>query len=186
MSEVTPELIVEATNNAHGNLSRTRELIEAHPGLLNAPSPLDETPIQAATQLANLPIIEYLIGKGAPVDFFTAIVLGQAEAVRKEIEANPARVHDRGVHGLPALYFAAIGGHLEIAAILHENGAGVNDACPSAAPLHGAVMGSNAEVLVPWLLARGADPALPNFRGQTAADLAEERGNPEVAALFRG
>ena len=183
-AEITPELIVEVTNNAHGNLARTRELIEQYPGLLNARSPLDETPIQAATQLANLPIIEYLIARGAPVDFFTAIVLGRVDEVLSELESSPARVHDRGVHGLPALYFAAIGGSVEMADLLHRHGAGVNETCQSASPLHGAIMGRNSELMVRWLLERGADPAAPNFQGKGARELAQQLNKAEVVALF--
>jgi len=181
---ITPELIVEVTNNAHGNLARTRELIEAHPALLNVKSPFDESPIEAATQLANIPIIEYLIGKGAPVDFFTAIVLGRFEAVQAELEARPGRARDRGVHELPALYFAAIGGHPEIAELLLQNGAGINDSCPSASPLHGAVMGRGAAAMVPWLLAHGADVSLQNYQGRVPRELAEQLNKPEVVALF--
>lgn len=183
--DITPELVTEVTNNAHGNLERTRELIEAHPGLLNAKSAVDETPIQAATQLANLPIIEYLLQKGAPADFFTNAVLGRIDEIRRELAANPDRARDRGVHGLPSLYFAAIGGHLEVAQLLVENGADVNEAAPAAAPIHGAVMGHNAAAMVAWLLERGADPSLVNFSGKTARQLAEQMKRPEVASVIR-
>ena len=99
-----PPVIDELVGNAHGNLARVEELLEANPELISLKASWSETPIEAATQMGNRPIIDYLIGRGAPVDFFTALVLGHAE----EVDKHPELVNTRGIHDLPALYFAAI------------------------------------------------------------------------------
>src|SRR6266550_3999730 len=108
--------------------------------------------------MGNRPIIEHLIARGAPVDFFTGLVLGRLEQVEQELKANPQLARSRGVHDLPPLYFAAIGGSRAAAELLLAAGAEVNARAEAASPIHGAVMGGSAE-MVRLLLQHGADPS---------------------------
>jgi ankyrin repeat protein len=172
--------IEECVGNAHGNLARVKELIGGNPSLVNARAPWNETPIEAATQMGDLPIIDYLIEQGAPVDLFTACVLGRAQHVRDELERDPSGALARGVHDLPALYFAAIGGHIDIAELLFASGARIDDRAEAAAPIHGAVMGGHPRI-VAWLLEHGADPDVPDYKGRGAAQLAREMGREAMA-----
>lgn len=181
---VPQSVIEECVGNAHGNLARVAELITQYPAVVNARAPWNETPIEAATQMGNKPIIDLLLQHGAPLDFFTACVLGRVEQVRDELAANPDRAKDRGVHELPALYFAAIGGSTEVADLLLAAGSGVNEQCEAAAPIHGAVMGGSAD-MVRWLLDHGADPSLHDYKGRGARQLAEDMKRPDLVALFR-
>jgi hypothetical protein len=183
MAESEQSIVEELVGNAHGNLARVRELLDVHPAVLNVRAPWNETAIEAATQMGDKPIIELLIGRGAPVDFFTACVLGRLDDVNAELEADPSRANARGVHDLPALYFAATGGDLEVAKRLLDAGAEVNAKAESAAPIHGAVMGGSA-AMVRLLLEHGADPSLPEYKGRGARQLAEDMGRPELASLF--
>ena len=105
------------------------------------------------------------------------------DEVEGELESDPSRVNARGVHDLPALYFAAIGGNIEVAKRLLEGGADVNAKAESGAPIHGAVMGDGA-AMVRLLLERGADPSLPDYQGRGARKLAEDMGRPDIAELF--
>jgi ankyrin repeat protein len=178
-----PSIVEECVGSAHGDLDKVRELVERHPELVNARASWNETPIEAATQLGRRDIIEYLLGKGAPLDLFTACVLGRRDLVEAELSRDPARAGAHGVHELPALYFAAIGGQLEIAKLLVAAGADVNEATPAAAPIHGAVMARSRE-MVAWLLERGADPSLPDHQGRSASQLAEAMGEPDLAQLL--
>lgn len=150
---------------------------------MNARATWAETPIEAATQMGDRPIIDFLLERGAPIDFFTACVLGRADEVRRELAANPARATERGIHDLPTLYFAAIGSQLTVAELLLASGAGVNDRCPSAAPIHGAVMGRSPE-MIRWLLERGADPEAPDYEGRSAPALARAMSREDLAELF--
>jgi ankyrin repeat protein len=183
MSEVEQAVVEELVGNAHGNLFRVRELLDAHPAALNARAPWNETAVEAATQMGNKPIIELLVGRGAPVDFFTACVLGRTEQVDADLATDPNRAAARGVHDLPALYFAAIGGNIAIAERLLGAGADVNARAEAAAPIHGAVMGGSVE-MVRLLLSRGADASLPDYEGRGARRLAEDMKRQELAALF--
>ncbi|MEA2634911.1 MAG: uncharacterized protein QOH92_1678 [Chloroflexota bacterium] len=183
MADVDQSVVEELVGNAHGNIARVRELLDANPAALNQRAPWNETAVEAATQMGDKAIIELLIGRGAPVDLFTASVLGRMDVVTGELDANPSRVHARGVHDLPALYFAAIGGDLDVAKRFLDAGADVNAAAESAAPIHGAVMGGSA-AMVRLLLKHGADPSLPDFKGRGARQLAEDMGRRDLAELF--
>ena len=132
MAEVEPAVIEELVGNAHGNLARVRDLLDVHPDALNLRAPWNETAVEAATQMGNKPILDLLLERGAPVDFFTACVLGRIEQVDSELAADQARANARGVHDLPALYFAAIGGSVTIAERLLAAGADVNQRAEAA------------------------------------------------------
>jgi ankyrin repeat protein len=183
MPDIEAGVVEDLVGNAHGNLARVRELLDAHPEALNMRAPWNETAIEAATQMGNKPILDFLIARGAPVDFFTACVLGRVDDVTSELAADPARAGARGVHDLPALYFAAIGGNLAVAESLLAAGADVNARAESAAPIHGAVMGGSAE-MVRLLLDRGADPSAPDYMGRGARELADDITRTDLAELF--
>ena len=183
MSQADLGVVEELVGNAHGNIGRVRELLDEHPDALNLRAPWNETAVEAATQMANKPIIELLISRGAPVDFFTACVLGRVEQVAAELAHDPNRANARGVHELPALYFAAIGANLAIAELMLASGADVNTRAQAAAPIHGAVMGGSAE-MIRLLLEKGADPNALDFEGSSARQLAEKMSRPELAGLF--
>jgi ankyrin repeat protein len=181
--ELDQGLVEEAVGNAHGNLELVKELVEAHPALVQARAPWNESAVEAATQMGRRDIIEYLVSRGASVDFFTACALGRTDQVEAELRADPQRARARGVHDLPALYFAGVGGQLEIAELLLRHGADVNESAKGAAPIHGAVMGGRPE-LVSWMLSRGADPEMRDFQGRSARELALAMDRPDLAALL--
>jgi ankyrin repeat protein len=167
----------QLVGNAHGDLARVKEILEEHPDLLDAKATWDETAIQAATQMGSRPIIEFLIERGAQVDFFTALVLGRVD----DVDAGQAS--SRGIHDLPALYFAAIGGNVAVARRVLAAGADVNAGAQAASPIHGAVMGKNVE-MVKLLLDHGADAAAKDYAGRDARDLALAVNRPDIAELF--
>ncbi len=182
--EVTEQALVdELVGNAHGNLARVKEILEEHPELINAAAVWKETPVEAATQMGNRAIIDYLVAAGAPVDFFTALVLAQTDRVRADLQAKPELAQARGVHDLPVLYFAAIGGSVAAADLLLTAGAEVNAKAEAAAPIHGAVMGGSRE-MVRFLIESGADPSLPDYKGRDARTLATEMGRSDLASLI--
>jgi ankyrin repeat protein len=183
LSQAAQSLLDELVGNAHGNLTRVKEILDVHPELVNAKATWNETPIEAATQMGNRQIVDDLIGRGAPVDFFTALVLGRIDQVDQELKANPRLAQTRGIHELAPLYFAAIGGHVDIAQRLLSAGADVNAAAQAATPIHGAIMGGSAE-MVRLLLDHGADASLKDYSGRDARALALEIKRQDIAAIF--
>jgi ankyrin repeat protein len=176
-------LIDELVGNAHGNLARVEEILTKHPELIAASATWNETPIEAATQMGNRTIMRFLIDHGAPVDFFTALALGQVDEARADLQSDPELARSRGVHDLPVLYFAAIGGSIPAAHMLIDAGADLNAKAEAAAPIHGAVMGGNPE-MVRFLVESGADASLPDYKGRDARALAQDMGRPDIAKLL--
>ena len=183
MDQATQAVVDELVGNAHGNLERVQEIVVRQPDLMNAKASWNETPIEAATQMGNRPIIEFLLDHGAQIDFFTALALGRLDEVDNELKAHPDRVHERGIHDLPALYFAAIGGNLGVAERLLEAGADVNARAQAAAPIHGAVMGGSPD-MVRLLLDQGADPSQTDYAERDARGLALAINRCDIASLF--
>lgn len=185
MSQATQPVVDELVGNAHGNIERVREILDEHPELLNEKATWNETPIEAATQMGNRKIIDELINRGAPVDFFTALVLGRKEQVEGELTKNPASAQARGIHDLAPLYFAAIGAQTEAAQRLIAAGADINAPAQAGSPIHGAVMGGSVE-MVRLLLDHGADPSLQDYAGRDARALALEIKRADIAEMFGG
>jgi ankyrin repeat protein len=179
-----PELVQSVVLSAHGNFAKVRELIERDPSLLNVNAPWTETPIQAASHMGNRQIAEWLIHRGAPVDVFTAVMLGRREEVERFLADDPALVHALGVHDMPILLFAAVGNQPEIATLLVERGADVNAGAGGNTALHGAAFANRPE-MIGWLLEHGADTGALNYEGKTALQVAQEAGFSSVADALR-
>ncbi|RPI84304.1 MAG: ankyrin repeat domain-containing protein, partial [Chloroflexi bacterium] len=140
---------------AHGDFERVKGMLEEDPGLLNAQATWQEIAVEAAAQTGDEKIAHYLLERGAPLDIYTAASLGMEEEVRKFLEQEPELVRSVGVHNLPVLYFAAVGGRIKTAEILLERGADINAGTGGNTPLHGAAWLGHTE-MVRWLLKHGA------------------------------
>jgi uncharacterized protein len=123
-------------------------------------------------------------------DGFTALHLaaffGRPEVARLLLDrgADPNLWATGGLHVQP-LHSAVAGGHEAVAQLLIESGADVAAAQDGGyTPLMGAAQNGLAAT-VTLLLARGADPKAYNQDIQTAADLADRAGHPDVAATIR-
>ena len=74
--------------------------------------------------MGRVDIVEYLIGQGAPMDIFSAAVLGHKAVVVAMLDADPGAVNAKGAHGIPLLSHAEKAGQQEIVGLLKERGAG--------------------------------------------------------------
>lgn len=154
------------------------------------------TPLQA-TCVGTDPnplIIEYLLEKGANIDFegscqntilHTACEKGFYKVVAYLIERG-AYINVRNYYGATPLFFAANCGHLNTLKLLIQNNADVNAKTIQAATiLHGAVYGGKEEV-IQYLLK--TFPKLIDgemVHGLTALDLAYEKNNETIIKFFR-
>jgi ankyrin repeat protein len=179
--ELSPDLIQEFVISAHGDFPKVQEMLEQEPSLLNKKwAPFDENALEASGHMGRADIMEYLLGKGAPLTIFAAASLGRPEEVAAYLKENPALATALGVHGMTILYHAALGGKVEIAEMLVANGGGqgTNHA------LHAAVMLGRRDMAA-WLLARGADPNTLDFAKKTTLDVALALGYDEIAEMLR-
>jgi hypothetical protein len=108
------DMVREFVGAAHGNLTRTREMLDAEPGLLNATWDWKagdfETALGGAGHMGRRDIAEFLIARGARVDLFVAAMLGQLDIVRAMLAAYPALAQSKGPHGITLIAHAEAGG----------------------------------------------------------------------------
>jgi hypothetical protein len=110
----SPDMVREMVAVSHGNLTRVRELVEAHPSLARAAWDWGfgdfEDALGAASHVGNRAIAEYLIARGARPTLFSATMLGQLDVVKQFIAANPGAQRIPGPHSISLLSHAKAGG----------------------------------------------------------------------------
>ena len=126
-------------------------MLAEHPNLLNASHKWGEndyeTAIQAVAQLGNVPIAEFLLSKGAPLEICTLAILDRVDDLRERLDLDPEGVKAVGAHGIPLLPHTVWSNNVNVVRLAYERGAtaGANLA------LHNAITRGNPEV-VEWLL----------------------------------
>ena len=177
------KLIDEFVGVCHGDFERVKALLAAHPSLLHGSASWRETGIEAAAQIGRVDIVEFLLRAGAPLDICTAAMLRRKDQVAAFLLTDPGLSQARGAHGLPVMYYPAIRGDQEIAALLLGKGAEINAGAGGNTALHGAVLFGQV-AMVRWLLEHGADPALMDYNGKTALELARENNQGAIVELL--
>jgi hypothetical protein len=121
------DLVRELVIAGHGNLDRTRELLEQHPALINAAWDWGggdwETALGGASHMGNLPIAAFLLSQGARMDVFCAAATGKIEIVRAFLADDPKVVDLKGPHGIPLLRHAQMGKQEAVVELLVRHGA---------------------------------------------------------------
>jgi ankyrin repeat protein len=124
MSEtrVTKNDVKQFVDAAHGDFDKLKQLLADKPQLLNMPNG-NETALGAACQMKRKDIIEYLLAQGAPLDIYTACVLGLTDKVAEFLDADPSLVNKKNKqsHVKPPVVFASE--HPEVLALLKSRGA---------------------------------------------------------------
>jgi hypothetical protein len=107
-------LVQQFVGNAHGDLSRVKELLAQEPGLINATWDWGggdfETGLGAAAHMGRRDIAEFLLGQGARLDLFAATMLGKLDIVKAALAAFPEAIRTPGPHGIPLIAHAKAGG----------------------------------------------------------------------------
>jgi len=182
--QLSQELINEFVIVSHAELDKVKAMLAEHPALLNENAVWIETPIQAAAHVGNVPIAEYLLDQGAPLDICTAAMLGLKEEISEFLNDNPELVNANGAHKIPLMFYPTLYGRTDIAEMLLNAGAPLNEGEGAQSPLHGAVL-FNRVAMVQWLLDHDVNPYAVDFEGKTAFERAEEKGLTEIADLLR-
>jgi uncharacterized protein len=178
------EIIDQFVGNAHGNFPVVKELLEKYPAIINSNASWTETAIQAAAQIGQVEIVNYLLAHGAEYDICTAAMLGSKDCLQQFLKEDPGQVYARGAHGIPLLYFPIIRSNSDIAEYLFLQGADPNAASRDGiTPLHGAAM-FNQPQMARWLLGHGAQPN-PRYDGKTPLALALANNLDELAEILR-
>ncbi len=160
-------------------------MLAEFPGLLNVSYQWNEndreTAIQAAAQVGSVPVAEFLLARGAPLEICTAAMLGRKEEVERRLDEDPNEVNSVGAHDIPLLPHAVWSGNLELVQLVFGRGAttGANLA------LHNSVTKGNSDV-TRWIIENARpDVNSKNFQGKTALSAAKERKNEKIVEILR-
>src|SRR5713101_2699871 len=160
-------------------------MLGQNPELLNASyawSETDhETAIQGAAQVGSATVATYLLERGAPLEIFTAAMLGRRDEVERRISDWSDSINSKAAHGIPLLPHAAWSGDLELVQFLLRNGAKAG----ASSALHNAVTRGDYDLVV-WLV-ENASPDLNSkkFQGKTPLSGGPERKQETIAQLLR-
>lgn len=184
-TSLSKERIRDFVIAGHGNLAKVKEMLATDPALLNVSHEWKaddwETAIQGAAHVGNPPIAEFLLERGAPLEFCTAAMLGRSADVTAMLAQKPELIQSRGAHQIPLLAHAALSGDVALFDLLVARGAseGMSFA------LSNAVSKGHLD-LARWVLQHG-NPDLDwlNFMNMTPLQIAEERGNGAMVALLK-
>jgi ankyrin repeat protein len=134
--------------------------------------------------------MRYHLDHGAPFSLPTAASMGDLAMMRFLLDRDPLLVHERGAHDFAPMHYAAIGGGgVEVAALLHERGAEIDQETVGLTALHCSVA-HHLPDLTAWLIDKGADVGAVSFkwdpRGETALQIALAEGAERQVELLRG
>ena len=151
----------------HRRPRRPREgeaLLAADPTLLNTRwDRTGETALEGAAHTGQTELAEHLLAAGAPLDIFTAAMLGRTEDVIAFLDSDPNLANAGGAHGIPLLVYAGLSGKTELLDLLVARGGGKEG---HTGALHAAARKGYVDV-ARWVLDRGADSAAKDFAGNT-------------------
>jgi hypothetical protein len=112
------DLVKEFVSAGHGNLEKTKQMLETTPALLNSSYDWGngdfEEAIEGAGHVGNRDIALFLISKGARFTLFVAAMLGKIEIVKPIVEAYPEIVKSKGPHGFDLMHHATKGGEASL------------------------------------------------------------------------
>ena len=111
---ISPELVHQFVNDAHGDLDSVGKLLAREPALVNSSWDWGggdwETGLGAAAHMGRRDIAELLLGEGARIDLFAAAMLGKLEIVQAVVADDPSVIDLPGPHGIKLLVHARKGG----------------------------------------------------------------------------
>jgi len=178
----TQDEIGEFVIAAHGDAEKAKALLAADPTLLHTRwDRTGETALDGAAHTGQAEMAEHLLAAGAPLDIFTAAMLGRTEAVIAFLDGDPDLVNAGGAHGIPLLVYAGLSGKVDLLELLVERGGGEEG---HTGALHAASRRGYVDV-ARWVLDRGADSAAKDFAGKTPLEQATERNDEAMIALLR-
>jgi uncharacterized protein len=173
---------------SHFGFDRVKKLIELCPELLNTRASWDELPVEAAAHMGRADIGGLFLDQGASYSICTAAVFGSLADVKRMLAEDPRRIHERGAHSFPLLFYTAFGKpQLETAEYLISASANPKEEMRGRTVLHTAASAGHLE-LCRFFLEKGVDPRQKgtSFLGvQDAAEAAELAKHTEVAAMIR-
>lgn len=144
---------------SHGDIDWVRTATRGNRNLAHSIATTGERAVEAGAHMGRRDIVSLLLELGAPCSLATAVMLEETEMVTAWLDQHPDRIHERGAHGFPLLWYPIIGGtSLDMMQLLIERGCDVEQQhFLGTTALHWASRGNSTE-MVALLLDHGADP----------------------------
>ena len=166
---------------AHFNLDQVKKMYEVCPALLMTRATWDELGVEGAAHTGYEKCVRFLLDKGSPLSICTATMMGLGGRVKELLAEDAGRVHERGAHDFPLLWYTAFGAErVDLAELLLAAGAEVDTGYRGVTALHLAARKGYVQ-LGDLLLGRGAEPnpfgALPFLGAGTPLAVAKEKGH---------
>jgi hypothetical protein len=121
------DMVKEFVSVAHGDMEKTKKMLEAQPALINATWDWGggdwETGLGGASHVGSRDVAEYLLSKGARMDVFCAAMLGRIDIVKAFLAADPKVVDLPGPHRIPLIRHAIAGKQDAVIELLKAHGA---------------------------------------------------------------
>ena len=146
-----------------GDAAAVRALLDQDSTLLGSKNAQSQSPVLFSVYNRQKEICDFLVSRGAVLEFHEASAAGDLARVKKLVEQDATLARSYSPDGFPVVALAAFFGNLEIAKYLHAKGADINAPATNGSgynALTGAVTSGHEEV-VKWLLKNGAEP---NYR----------------------
>ncbi len=151
-----PLVINEFGAVCHFNFDRVKELVAAHPAVVHANAGWNEMGVEASAHMGRPDMVGFLLERGAPLSLPTSVMMGESERCRELLAEDPERIRERGPHDFALMWYPQIaGGRVDLAQLLLDHGADLDEEKLGVTLLHRAAYWGQAE-LVDFLLARGA------------------------------
>ncbi|HKB28614.1 MAG TPA: ankyrin repeat domain-containing protein [Candidatus Limnocylindrales bacterium] len=169
-----------------GLATRVAEMVAAEPALSNARDVDGVSAIMLSRYRSDRPVTDALLQGDPDLDIYEAAALGYVDRLGARLDDDASAVHAKSPDGFTALHFAAFFGKAEVARILLEAGARVDDYAENVIrvqPLHSAAANRHLE-MCRLLLAAGADVNAREGAGYTPLHAAAQHGDPEMVELF--
>jgi ankyrin repeat protein len=182
------DLVNSFALRSHFDFEGVKKLAALCPDLLNTRASWDELPVEAAAHMGRADIGGHYLDRGASYSVCTATVFGSLADVKRLLAEDPMRIHERGAHSYPLLWYTAFGKpQIEKAEYFISLGADPKEDMRGRTVLHWAATDGNLE-MCRFFLEKGLDPRQKgeSFMGiQNAIEAAELAKHPEIARLFR-
>jgi ankyrin repeat protein len=172
---------------SHFDSNKIKQWLASCPDLLNTRASWDELAIEAAAHMGRTDIGEFLLARGGAYSLPTAIVFGSLADVRRMLTEDPRRIHERGAHSFPLLWYTAFGpAQIETAEYLMSQGAPIKEDLRGRTVLHIAAAAGHVE-LCRFFLEKGLNPrdvGANAYGKQDAIETARQANHPALANML--
>lgn len=186
-----PQLVINHFGEVcHYSLDEAKKIFKAYPGVIHGNASWNELGVEACAHMEQTDWTKYFLDQGAPMSLPTAIAVNESATAQRLLQENKNRIHMRGPHDFPLMWYPQIaGGIVDLADLLLNHGADINQAKQGTTCLHKAAYNGQID-LVKFLLDRGADTErigksdFSDLIG-TPLDWAKARRRSKVIALLK-